>query len=207
MRRDFCGRAGRVQRPGQAREVPNHGRQSHQRIWRDDARLAVPSSLCVDIVSFRAYPKPKQSPAARYDREAERYHQEVYKRKRADLVERLDSTLSLPFFRQIQNIHNDVLVSFKAEIDMGLNIAGYNFADFNGPCENAVARFIDEAREAVITEGDPTWQWADELQLLKKDIQAVIDQLCEDRRKVIIGVGILTAVSVGAVMASAATGS
>ncbi|KAH9971141.1 RHD3/Sey1 [Lactifluus volemus] len=144
---------------------------------------------------------------SRYDREAERYHQEIYKRKRADLVERLDSTLSLPFFRQIQNIHNDVLVSFKAEIDMGLNIAGYNFADFNGPCENAVARFIDEAREAVITEGDPTWQWADELQLLKKDIQAVIDQLCEDRRKVIIGVGILTAVSVGAVMASAATGS
>ncbi|KAH9971140.1 root hair defective 3 GTP-binding protein-domain-containing protein [Lactifluus volemus] len=141
---------------------------------------------------------------SRYDREAKRYHQEVYKRKRADLVKKLDSALSLPFLRQIQNIRNDVLVSFKAEIDMGLNIAGYNFADFNGPRANAVARFIEGAREAVITEGDPTWQWADELQLLQKNIQAVIDQLCEDRRKFIKGVGILTVASAGAVMAGGA---
>ena len=191
--------------------MPNHRRQSHQRIWRDDAGLAVPSSLCVDLLSSCAYTQLKQGPVARYDCEAERYRQDVYKRKRADLVERLDSTLSLLFLRQIQNIHNDVLMLFKAEIDMGLNIAGYNFADHNGPRANAVTRFIDGAREAVITEGDPTWQWEDELQLLQKDIQAVIDQLCEDRTKagIIIGatsIGILTAVGAAVAVSVAMAG-
>ncbi|KAH9959029.1 RHD3/Sey1, partial [Lactifluus volemus] len=120
---------------------------------------------------------------SRYDREASRYHQDVYKRKRADLVERLDLTLSPLFLRQLRNTQSDVLASFKAEIDRGLSIAGYNFVDASKRQASAVARFIGGAREAVITEGDPTWQWESELQVLQKDIQAIIDQLRKDRKK------------------------
>jgi len=44
-------------------------------------------------------------------------------------------------------------------------------------------RFGDRAREAVVTEGDATWQWEEELRLLQEEIQSVADQLRKDETK------------------------
>ncbi|KAH9971144.1 RHD3/Sey1 [Lactifluus volemus] len=119
---------------------------------------------------------------SRYDRGASRYHQGVYKRKRADLTGRLDSTLTFLFLGQLKNLHRDVLMSFKTEVVAGLNVKGHNFADVVSKARaRAEARFRDGSREAVITEGDPTWQWKDELRMLQKEIPAVADQLRKDR--------------------------
>jgi Root hair defective 3 GTP-binding protein (RHD3) len=143
----------------------------------------------------------------RYDREASRYRQGIYKQKRADLIGRLDSTLSPLFLGQIKNLRDDALRSFKAEINAGVNLAGYNlrFSDVNHdkPHANAVTRFIIGVLEAVVTEGDPIWKWEDEHRLLKKDIQAAIDQLGENRKKAgmiagATGICIIALASVGA---------
>ena len=48
----------------------------------------------------------------------------------------------------------------------------------------AEARFSDGAQEAVVTKGDPTWQWEGELRLLQEKIQSVTDQLRKDKNKV-----------------------
>ncbi|KAH9971137.1 root hair defective 3 GTP-binding protein [Lactifluus volemus] len=121
---------------------------------------------------------------SRYDREASRYHQGVYKRKRADLVGTLDSTLSPLFLGQLKNLHKAALVSFKAEIVAGLNVEGYNFADVVSKARaGAEALFSKGSREAVVTEGDPTWQWEEEFRMLREEIQAVANQLRKDETK------------------------
>ena len=122
--------------------------------------------------------------AARYDREASRYHQGVYKRKRADLVGTLDSMLSPLFLGQLKNLHKAALVSFKAVIVAGLKVDGYNFADVVTKARaGAEALFSDGAREAVIVEGDTTWQWEEELRMLRDEIRSVADQLRKDETK------------------------
>ncbi|KAH9987006.1 RHD3/Sey1 [Russula compacta] len=121
---------------------------------------------------------------SRYDREASRYHQGVYKRKRADLVGTLDSTLSPLFLGQLKNLHKAVLVSFKAETVAGLKAEGYNFADVVRKARTgAEARFSDGAREAVVAEGDAAWQWEEELRLLQDEIRSIADQLRKDETK------------------------
>jgi protein SEY1 len=121
---------------------------------------------------------------ARYDRDASRYHQGVYKRKRADLIGTLDSTLSPLFLGQLKNLHKVALVSFKAATVAGLKVEGYNFADVVGKARaDAEAHFADGAQEAVVTEGDASWQWEEELRLLRDEIQSVADQLRKDETK------------------------
>ncbi|KAH9959735.1 RHD3/Sey1 [Lactifluus volemus] len=135
------------------------------------------------------------SHTARYDREASRYHQGVYERKRADLIGRLDSTLSPLFLGQLRNLHQSALAFMKAEIDDDFNIAGFNFANIRKIRARAVDLFIDGAREAVVIEGDPTWKWEEQLNLLQKESRAVADQFRKDRHNA--GIRVLTAVGIG----------
>jgi hypothetical protein len=108
----------------------------------------------------------------------------VYKRKRADLIATLDSTLSPLFLGQLKNLHKVALVSFKAATVAGLKVEGYNFADVVGKARaDAEARFRDGAQEAVVTKGDASWQWEEELTLLRDEIQSVADQLRKDETK------------------------
>lgn len=124
---------------------------------------------------------------ARYDRDASRYHQGVYKRKRADLIAALDSTLLPLFVGQLKNLHKVALVTFKAEVVAGLKVDGYNFADVVRKARAAAeAIFSDGAREAVVTEGDATWQWEEELRLLREEVRSVADLLRKDETKKMI---------------------
>ncbi|KAI9449444.1 protein SEY1 [Lactarius psammicola] len=106
---------------------------------------------------------------SRYDRDASRYHQGVYQRKRADLTGTLDSTLLPLFVGQLKNLHKVALVSFKADV-VSARAA-------------AEARFSDGAREAVVIGGDAAWQWEEELRLLREEVQSVADHLRKDETK------------------------
>jgi hypothetical protein len=131
--------------------------------------------VCADVVT------------ARYDRDASRYHQGVYKRKRADLTATLDSTLLPLFVGQLKNLHKVALVSLKAEIVAGLKVDGYNFADVVSKARAAAeASFSEGAREAVVTEGDAAWEWEEELRLLREEVQLVADHLRKDETKKMI---------------------
>ena len=85
---------------------------------------------------------------------------------------------------QLKNLHKAALVSFKAATVAGLKVEGYNFADVVGKARaDAEARFSDGAQEAVVTEGDASWQWEEELRMLRDEIQSVADQLRKDETK------------------------
>ena len=88
------------------------------------------------------------------------------------------------FLGQLKNLHKAALVSFKAEIVTGLKVDGYNFADVVMKARaGAEALFCDGAQEAVVVEEDTTWQWEEELRLLRDEIQSVADQLRKDETK------------------------
>ncbi|KAK6997085.1 protein SEY1 [Favolaschia claudopus] len=118
----------------------------------------------------------------RYDRDASRYHQGVYKRKRADLVAALDATLSPLFLGQLKNLHKTCLVAFKKEMLDGLHGEGYSFADVVSTArERCLGRFEAGAKEALVEETD--WTWEDEMVSLKEEVKSVADQCRKDETK------------------------
>ncbi|KAJ4487445.1 root hair defective 3 GTP-binding protein [Lentinula lateritia] len=123
----------------------------------------------------------------RYDRDASRYHQGVYKRKRADLIVSLDATLSPLFLGQLKNLHKACLGAFKKDILEGMKGEEYNFADVvskaKAKCDN---RFTTGAKESVVDdseEGKTEWNWEEELELLREEVQSVADQCRKDETK------------------------
>ncbi|KAG0707121.1 RHD3/Sey1 [Suillus ampliporus] len=119
---------------------------------------------------------------SRYDRDASRYHQGVYNRKRADLLGVLDSTLSPLFLRQLKNLHKLCLSAFKKELLEGLRGEEYNFADVVGKARTKCeTRFADGAKEVSLEDTD--WTWQDELESLREEIGNVADQCRKDETK------------------------
>jgi protein SEY1 len=128
--------------------------------------------------------------AERYDRDASRYHQGVYKRKRQDLLTTIDTLLSPLFLSQLKNLHKSCLVRFKKEMQDGLKGEEYNFAEVvrlaRGRCEG---RFREGAEEAVVVEageveeGGAEWSWEEEMELLREEIGVVADVCRRDETK------------------------
>ncbi|KAJ6625760.1 RHD3/Sey1 [Mycena sp. CBHHK59/15] len=124
----------------------------------------------------------RTSALARYDRDASRYHQGVYGRKRADLLAALDTTLSPLFLGQLKNMHKTCLVAFKKEMLDGLHGEGYNFADVVSKARaRCLGRFETGAKEALVEATD--WAWEDEMELLKEEVGSVADQCRKDETK------------------------
>jgi hypothetical protein len=118
----------------------------------------------------------------RYDRDASRYHQGVYNRKRTDLLAALDSILSPLFLGQLKNLHKSCLVAFKKEMLEGMRGVEYNFADVVSKArERCEGRFSAGAKEALVEGTD--WSWEDELELLKEEVGSVADQCRRDETK------------------------
>lgn len=127
----------------------------------------------------------------RYDRDASRYHPGVYKRKRADLIGVLDSTLSPLFLGQLKNLHKACLVQFKQEMHEGMRGESYNFADIvNAARERCEKRFEQGAREAVPVEGEDAvhWSFDDEFVLLREEMSSIADQCRKDETKKMVNV-------------------
>ncbi|KIP06964.1 hypothetical protein PHLGIDRAFT_90150 [Phlebiopsis gigantea 11061_1 CR5-6] len=127
----------------------------------------------------------------RYDRDASRYHPGVYKRKRADLIGVLDSTLSPLFFGQLKNLHKSSLVHFKQEMHEGMRGENYNFAEIvqqaKERCETA---FEDGAKEAIPVEGEEAIHWGsdEEFNLLREEMGSVADQCRKDETKKMVNI-------------------
>ncbi|KAI0829843.1 root hair defective 3 GTP-binding protein [Trametes gibbosa] len=123
----------------------------------------------------------------RYDRDASRYHQGVYKRKRADLVGVIDSTLSPLFLGQLKNLHKSSLGTYKKEMLDGMKGEGYNFADVVAAARARLEkRFLEGAKEALVEGTD--WSYEEELQLLREEARTVADQCRKDETKKMVNV-------------------
>ena len=111
----------------------------------------------------------------------------MYKRKRADLVAVLDSTLSPLFLGQIKNLHKGCLGAFKQEMLDGLKGESYNFAEIVERARKRCERTFEEgAREALVE--DAEWSYEDEFGLLRDEVRSVADQCRRDETKKMVNV-------------------
>lgn len=141
---------------------------------------------------------PTYSSPARYDRDASRYHQGVYKRKRTDLTATLDATLSPLFLGQLKNAHRLCLNSFKKELLDSLKGDDYSFADVVKKAQTSwETSFLETAKEAVVEEEGSQWVWEDEMDMLKEEMTHVADQCRRDETKKMVN---LIEVSMSAIL-------
>ncbi|KAF8557636.1 root hair defective 3 GTP-binding protein [Imleria badia] len=121
---------------------------------------------------------------ARYDRDASRYHQGVYTRKRLDLHATIASALCPLFLGQLKNLHKSCLTAFKSALHATLSGDGtdYNFGDVVGKATSECeTRFQAGGKEACIEEKE--WSWEEELTLLREEIANVAEVFRKDETK------------------------
>jgi protein SEY1 len=106
----------------------------------------------------------------------------VYKRKRADLIASLDSTLSPLFLGQLKNLHKSCLVQFKKEMLDGLKGEEYNFAEVVAKAKERCERWFKEGAEEATVDGTE-WSWVEEMELLKEEVGSVADLCRKDETK------------------------
>ncbi|KAK7692530.1 Dynamin-like GTPase that mediates homotypic ER fusion [Cerrena zonata] len=124
----------------------------------------------------------KTGALSRYDRDASRYHQGVYKRKRVDLIGVIDSTLSPLFLGQLKNLHKACLVTFKKEMLEGMRGDSYDFAEIvKAARERCEKRFIDGAKELLLEDTD--WSYEDEFGLLSEEVRVLLINVGRMRRR------------------------
>ncbi|KAI6046110.1 RHD3/Sey1 [Pisolithus marmoratus] len=129
----------------------------------------------------------KDQALARYDRDASRYHNGVYTRKRLELCAMITSTLSPLFFGQLKNLHKSCLATFKASMQSSLSPGARDndFADTIGRAKRECEEnFLTVAQEACIEEEE--WTWEEELLLLREEMGAVAEVFRKDETQKVV---------------------
>ncbi|KAI5454161.1 Dynamin-like GTPase that mediates homotypic ER fusion [Naganishia albida] len=119
---------------------------------------------------------------SKFDKDASRYHQGVYSRKRLDLIKAIDTALSPLFMGQLKNVHKRCVATFRTDLLNGLKGDGHDFgALVKQVGERVEKEFIEGAQEIQLKDTD--WQYEDELELLRDDIKLIADQCRADETK------------------------
>ncbi|PWZ03424.1 root hair defective 3 GTP-binding protein [Testicularia cyperi] len=122
----------------------------------------------------------------KFDRDAGRYHQEVYKRKRIDLLEKLNASLSPFFLGQLKNLHRHVLHSFKQNVLERMRTEpNYDFGQVVGSERKAAQTKFSVAARAVLLP-DTDWTVDEEEAQLEQEIQSIADTMrVEETKKMV----------------------
>jgi protein SEY1 len=117
--------------------------------------------------------------ADRYDRDPSRYPPELYQRRRGDLLNAFESTLSPLSVAQFKLLHRVYLASFRTDLLARMTQDGADSTDLVTETSNHWERkFEDSAREASVESTE--WKWRNELELLKRDIRDLADEITGD---------------------------
>jgi hypothetical protein len=73
------------------------------------------------------YQIDRSSTTGKFDKDASRYHQGVYSRKRLDLIKAIDSALSPLFMGQLKNVHKRCVATFRTDLLNGLKGDNHDF--------------------------------------------------------------------------------
>ncbi|KDN35946.1 root hair defective 3 GTP-binding protein [Tilletiaria anomala UBC 951] len=127
-----------------------------------------------------------QTALAVFDKDASRYHSEVYKRKRQELLDKLHSALSPFVLGQLKNLHKRVLAHFKRTLLENLRGDGHDFGEVVR-VERAKAETAFAAAAALLMLDGTDWNTAEEEAQLREDIQQIADQCrVEETKKMIV---------------------
>lgn len=123
---------------------------------------------------------------SKFDRDASRYHQDVYKRKRSDLLEKLNGSLSPFFLGQLKNLHRHQLASFKRNVlERMRSELNYDFGQVvSSEKQSALTKFTAAAQAVLLADTD--WTIDEEVAQLEGEIQSISDTMrVEETKKMV----------------------
>jgi hypothetical protein len=159
--------------------VPLEDRQA------EDARMGKPSVIA-DLGP--AMSTARSRIFTEFETSAGRYHKGVYMRKKAELEGKVDGRLKALFQKQLNAAHKSGVESFSEAVSNAVKGgqkkgATYDFAHIvETEKQNALAKFESEA-QAIMVEGAPWSDHKQELNLYKKDLDAVSGKLRKDEMR------------------------
>lgn len=91
----------------------------------------------------------RQVALASFDKNASRYHQGVYEKKRTDLLNKLNTQLNVLFVAQLKNLHKKALVLFGEQLKSELQKPSYNFVESVKECLATATNFFLEGAKGI----------------------------------------------------------
>ncbi|CAG8479414.1 4823_t:CDS:10 [Paraglomus brasilianum] len=107
-----------------------------------------------------------------FDKDASRYHAEVYKRKRAEILNKTNSTLHVFYLGQLKNLTKKALTTFKTIVQERLKGDKYDFAEVVMEArQKSEGLFLEGAKAIVLTETD--WSYDEDYYQLQEEISEI----------------------------------
>ncbi|KAI9022781.1 RHD3/Sey1 [Phycomyces nitens] len=107
-----------------------------------------------------------------FDKNASRYHQGVYQKKRADMLTKLNTQLNVLYVGQLKNLHKKAITMFDDKLKAELKKPSYNFAEVvEASLKEANEYFLKGAKEIILPDTD--WSYSHEHSLLEEEFGEV----------------------------------
>ncbi|KAG0165182.1 Dynamin-like GTPase that mediates homotypic ER fusion [Apophysomyces sp. BC1034] len=117
-----------------------------------------------------------------FDKNASRYHQTVYKKKRDDMLTKLNTQLNVFFVGQLKNLHKKAITMFNESLKAELKKPSYNFAEaVDGSLKTANDYFLKGAQAIALADTD--WSFSHEHTLLEEEFSEASSKARADEFK------------------------
>lgn len=120
--------------------------------------------------------------AESFDKDASRYHAEVYKRKRAEVLAKSNTMLESYYLGQLKNLHKNAKTLYSSRLQESLKREGAEFASSSSVSKmEAIGFFLEGAKAIRLDETD--WEYDEERYQLERELQ----ELSAEQREKEIG--------------------
>ncbi|CEP07956.1 hypothetical protein [Parasitella parasitica] len=124
----------------------------------------------------------RQEAVASFDKNASRYHQGVYQKKKDEMLAKLNTQLHVLFVGQLKNLHKKAIAMFDENLKAELKKPNYNFAiAVEGCLKTATDYFMAGAKAILLPETD--WSFTSETTTLEEEFSEVASKARADEFK------------------------
>ncbi|KAF9428533.1 Dynamin-like GTPase that mediates homotypic ER fusion [Podila epigama] len=105
-----------------------------------------------------------------FDKDASRYHAEVYKRKRAEMLGKANAMLEAYFLGQLKNLHKKAVNMFSTNLQKALKVEGSDFATVVSVCKTEALDYFLKGAKAIQLE-ETEWSFEEEQSQLESGLK------------------------------------
>ncbi|KAG1147227.1 hypothetical protein G6F37_004261 [Rhizopus arrhizus] len=111
-----------------------------------------------------------------FDRHASRYSQNIYHKKRAEMMTELNACLNVYFVGQLKNLHKKAVWIFERDLQEQLKNTEYGFAEIVTASLEEASSFFEDGAKAMMLEGTD-WSYVQEEGLLKEELDDIASEI------------------------------
>ncbi|ORX84913.1 root hair defective 3 GTP-binding protein [Basidiobolus meristosporus CBS 931.73] len=120
-----------------------------------------------------------------FDKDASRYHEEVYKRKRQEVINKFNSQLHIFYVGQLRNLHRKAVTMFTESLREKLKGEQYDFGSIVLNSKKESQAYFKENAEAI-TLSDTEWSYEEEANQLDQSLEDIAQTQKRDEMKKLI---------------------